>query len=274
MGWSQVRNKHWDKHTNRQTSSSRVHGHVFPAVLVHRRGEVGLKTLARGQVWMREHPPRSERKLGLNVFSGTTHSSFAAWQKKTHALRRLLTRRGNKWERQWKREKEISTRPTFSRSAPTPRAKLAALLLFFFSLLPSPLSLPPTSPYTHTHTLVLSLLPASGQSRAATGFSRSQGDRRYGAAMATRHRLHERRASPSRRFPSSALRHSLPLSLLGWKPRHCDLSSFLSYFLFLLHPYPCVPLPAKLPRWSTSGSSLTRTEYQKLTSYSSIYAHN
>lgn len=63
-----------------------------------------------------------------------------------------------------------------------PWAKLTVLLLFFLQ---------------YFFLLSFSLSPALGQSRAATGFSRSHGDRRDGAAMATMDRLLERRATSS-----------------------------------------------------------------------------
>lgn len=119
--------------------------------------------------------------------------------------------------KRWKRENE----PTFSRSAQTPEAKLAVLLLFFFFLFP-------------LRSLSLSPSLAQGQSRAATGFSPSHGDQRDVAAMATRHRLLERRPTPSRCLSSSIRLLHLLLRI----PLFCKSFIHSSFFT----PSTCVTL--------------------------------
>ena len=69
---------------------------------------------------------------------------------------------------------------------------LNVLLQFFFSLIRPLLSFSLSLSLSHCSTRTRALALAWGQSRAATGFSRSHGDQRYGAAMATRHHLLER----------------------------------------------------------------------------------
>ncbi len=94
-----------------------------------------------GCAGMRTHKhSRVEREWGLKALNTTAHSPLTVQQSlKKHLEVYWQGERERDKVRGWKREtvkerERISTHPTFSRSAQTPRAKLAVLLLFFFSL--------------------------------------------------------------------------------------------------------------------------------------------